>query len=172
MWRSIFFVLVAGCGSGVHTAPELDAAASCVATGTGAVTGMSKGATIGPIARAFTTADSGMFGIVLDDQTGASSVCDTTRASTAGYYLVMAFCSPIAVGHYDAVAERDFHCPSSPYGLVKSGDTHDFADGAGGTIDIASTDGGCTTGMFSLEYDNGGTGVDTLTGTFAAVACP
>lgn len=160
-------IALAACGSGVNTNND-----RCGASGSGSVIGTTMGMSLGPIARAVYTSGGGNFGIVLSEQPGKASVCDMTPAVDTGLMLAMVFCAPVAAGHFDAVAEADFNCPSGPLGLVEEVTGRDTADGRGGTIDITSTDDGCVEGTFSLELDNGqDSGNDTLTGSFAALSC-
>lgn len=162
-----FLILLAACGSGVTTTTD-----HCGATGAATISGTTMGNSFGPIVRALYTSDQGNYGLVLSETAGKSNACDMDPAVNSGHMLAMVFCAPIAAGHYDAVAEKDFNCPSGPLGLVEEVTGHDTADGRGGEIDISSTDDDCITGTFSLELDNGqDSGNDTLTGSFAAINC-
>ena len=169
--RTLVLIALVGCGGGEGGGSPDVPGSDCGTEGNGTVTGSVGGAQITPVVRAnqVTVPGAGV-AIVLDEVGGACGVPGDT-----GEHLVLIFCAAPAVGSHSVVSEQQFMCPGAgASSIVEQNGGMDFAEATGGSIEIASADGSCTTGSYSINYipAGGGGASEQLTGTFSAIVCP
>jgi hypothetical protein len=162
--RTMVVIALVGCGGGEGDGSPDVGGGDCGTEGNGTVTGSVSGAQITPVVRANQVALPGAgVVIVLDEIAGACGMPGNT-----GEHLVLLFCAAPAPGTIAVVGEQQFSCPGlNASSIVEQNGGMDLAEATGGSVQITSTDGMCTSGSYTLDY-----GAEQLTGTFNAIVCP
>ncbi len=167
-------VVLAACGGGAGGDPDApsagtDATTDCGTTGAGVATGTIDGVEVAPVMRAFRVPSDQLDGevpIALDDSPGPA--CGPHDSD--GDHFLLIFCASPTVGEY---RQDTPGCPGARVaGFVERAGGMDVAVSTSATVTISRADDRCIAGTYTTDFTYMGAELGTVTGWFAAVACP